>query len=57
MKYIEFTDDEKISMFDRIANEFYKSNFGSLSKSEMELIMFDFYIKKMIKTAYSLMVQ
>lgn len=40
-------------MFDKIANEFYNSNFGSLSKPEMELMMFDFYIKKMMSNCRS----
>ena len=53
MRYIQFSDEEKIMMFDKIADEFYNSNFGSLSKSEMELMMFDFYIKKMMSDCRS----
>ena len=48
MKYISFNDEEKIELFDEIVSHFYNSNFGQLSKSDMELMMFNFYIKKMI---------
>lgn len=50
MKYIEFTDEEKVEMFDEIAKKFYNHNFGTFSKSEMELMMFNFYIKKIVLT-------
>ena len=48
MKYISFNDEEKIELFDAIASQFYNSNFGQLSKSDMELMMFNIYIKKLI---------
>ena len=48
MKYIEFTNKEKVEMFDEIAKKFYNHNFGTFSKSEMELMMFNFYIKKLV---------
>jgi len=48
MKYVTFTDAEKIRMFDEIAGHFYNANFGQLSKADMELMMFNFYIRKMI---------
>lgn len=48
MKYISFNDEEKIELFDEIVSQFYNSNFGQLSKSDMELMMFNIYIKKMI---------
>lgn len=50
MKYIEFTNEEKVEMFDEIAKKFYNHNFGTFSKSEMELMMFNFYIKKIVST-------
>lgn len=50
MKYIEFTNKEKVEMFDEIAKKFYNHNFGAFSKSEMELMMFNFYIKKIVST-------
>jgi len=48
MKYVNFTDEEKIKMFDEISEHFYNANFGQSSKSDIELMMFNFYIQKMI---------
>ena len=48
MQYISFSDAEKIKLFDEIASHFYNANFGQLSKSDMELMMFRFYMDKMI---------
>ena len=49
MKYISFTDSEKIAMFDEIASHFYEANFGQASKADIEMMMFNFYIKKIIE--------
>lgn len=49
MKYVVFTAEEKAAMFDEIAAQFYESNFGHLSKADMELMMFHFYLEKMIR--------
>lgn len=48
MKYVTFTKDEKAKMFDKIASQFYEANFGKISKADFELLMFHFYIDKMI---------
>ena len=48
MKYVSFNDEEKIELFDEIISHFYNSNFGQLSKSDIELMMFNIYIKKLI---------
>lgn len=48
MKYVSFSEDEKAKMFDKIASQFYQANFGQMSKSDFELLMFHFYIDKMI---------
>jgi len=48
MKYITFSDEEKIKIFDEIVSHFFDSNFGQLSKSDIELMMFNIYINKMI---------
>lgn len=48
MKYVEFTAEDKIKFFDEISDCFYNANFGLLSKSEFELMMFRFYLEKMI---------
>lgn len=50
MKYVQFSDEEKITLFDEIADHFYKANFGQMSKSDIELMMFHFYMEKMIAT-------
>lgn len=48
MKYVSFNDKEKIELFDEIVSHFYNANFGQLSKSDIELMMFNIYINKMI---------
>lgn len=48
MEKIEFKTEEKVRLFDEIADKFYNRNFGQLSKSEFELMMFHFYIEKII---------
>ena len=48
MKYVTFTEDEKAKMFDKIASQFYEANFRKISKADFELLMFHFYIDKMV---------
>lgn len=48
MEYVSFDDEEKRENFDFIAKQFYESNFGRMTKSDFELMMFNFYIKKLI---------
>lgn len=48
MKYVEFTDEDKIKCFDEISKKFYNANFGTMSKTEFELMMFRFYLEKLI---------
>ena len=48
IKYVSWSDEEKVKMFDEIAEKFYYANFGQLSKSDIELMMFNFYINKLI---------
>lgn len=43
-----FRDFDKASAFDRIAELFYDRNFSSSSKSEIELLMFSFYMEAII---------
>ena len=45
---IEFTNEEKIKYFDEIASYFFNKNFGLKSKSEIDLIMFGIYFRKLI---------
>lgn len=44
-----FSDFNKASAFDRIAELFYDRNFSSSSKSEIELLMFSFYMDAVIR--------
>ncbi len=53
MKYNVFTDDDKIKYFDQITRFFYEANFGTLSKSAMELLMFHFYLEKLMARSTS----
>lgn len=48
LQYVEFTDKEKAEMFDIIAARFYQRNFGQTSKSDLELLMFHFYMEKLL---------
>ena len=50
MEYIQFSNEDKIKIFDEISSHFYNKNFGQMSKSDIELMMFRFYIEKMIST-------
>lgn len=47
--YVSFSQKEKADAFDRIMERYYNKNFGQILKSDIDLIMFDIYIKKMIK--------
>ncbi|MEL7571117.1 MAG: hypothetical protein AAGU14_11250 [Eubacteriaceae bacterium] len=44
----DFSDKEKIDYFDKICKLFYYSNFGTTQKSEIDLLMFNFYIDTLI---------
>lgn len=47
MKYFDFTNEEKVEIFDVISEHFYNRNFGQMSKSDIDLMMFHFYIQKL----------
>ena len=47
MKYVCFSEQEKAAMFDEIAAHFYDANFGMTSKTELELLMFHYYMEKL----------
>ena len=44
-----FRDFDKVAAFDRIAELFYDRSFSSTSKSEIELLMFSFYMEAIIR--------
>lgn len=45
---IQFDDEEKIVAFDRIADCFLQQNFGSVGKSDLELIFFSIVIEHLL---------
>lgn len=46
---ILFPDAEsKAKAFDKLAEEFYDANFGSMAKSDIELLMFSIYIERIL---------
>lgn len=42
------TDQEKQEGFDRIAEHFYNRNFGTMSKADLETLLFDIYIEHLL---------
>lgn len=44
-----FSDDAKAEAFDQLADVFYAGNFGTMSKSDIETLMFHFYIEQILK--------
>lgn len=50
MDDVLFGTEEKAKMFDKIAELFYNKNFGQASKTDIETLMFHFYIKKLIES-------
>ena len=49
MKYVRFSEEEMADNFKTICNCFYEKNFGQMSKSDFEALMFHFYIEKLVK--------
>lgn len=50
IKYNEFFSDEaKIAAFDKIAECYYECNFGTMQKSDMDLLMFSVYLDQILK--------
>lgn len=41
-----FNDTEKVKLANIIINNYYANNFGSLSKADLELLLFDFYVNE-----------
>lgn len=44
-----FLDEEKIALFDKIASAYFDRNFGSMSKSDLEILLFSEYIEHCLK--------
>ncbi len=41
----DFTKDEKVAVFDKIAKNYFNKNFGTMTKSDFELLLFSEYIE------------
>lgn len=46
---IDFTDREKINIFDELCNLFFERNFGRTSKSDIEAFMFHYYFNRKVE--------
>lgn len=46
---MDWSTDEKAAMFDEIAAHYYNRNYGTFSKSDMDLLMFSFFLDNIIK--------
>ena len=43
------TAEDKAEAFDKIAEKYYECNFGSVSKSDLDILMFSIYIEQILK--------
>ena len=46
---MEWSTEEKEKIFDILSEKYYKKNFGTFSKADCDLLMFSFYIEKMVR--------
>lgn len=46
---MEFTKDEKIATFEKIANLYFNKNFGTISKSDFETLLFSEYLEHRLR--------
>ncbi len=44
-----FDDDAKIKAFDQLAEKYYCMNFGSASKTDLDILMFSLYIERILE--------
>lgn len=49
MKNVTFSPEEKIEMFDQIATLYFNQNFGHVTKADIDLLMFKFYLEALIE--------
>lgn len=49
----EFSNEEKQKAFDRIASLYYHRNFGMMSKTDFETLLFDIYIEHLLQNRLS----
>jgi len=46
---VEFSDNEKIKFFNEISNRYFNKNFGSMSKIDIEILIFSEYIEHCLR--------
>ena len=46
---MEFKDEEKIRLFDKLDELYFRKNFGSVSKTDLETLLFSEYIECCIR--------
>lgn len=44
-----FSDEEKVALFDKIEKNYFKQNFGAMSKADLEILLFSEYIEHRIR--------
>lgn len=49
LKEISFTTEEKIELFNKIAERYYNRNFGTMLKADMDTLIFSAYIEHCLK--------
>ena len=47
---IVFTSDEKAAAFDKLSAQYYDRNFGSLSKANLDVLMFSIYLEHCVQS-------
>ena len=50
-----FTTDDKAKAFDEIAKCYYDRNFGTMSKSDLEVLLFSIYIDRILDKIIKMM--
>lgn len=45
---MDFTEDEKATAFNQISERYYKRNFGTMSKTDFETLLFHIYIEHLL---------
>ncbi|MCD7727220.1 MAG: hypothetical protein LUH57_02605 [Ruminococcus sp.] len=46
-----FSSADKVKAFDKLAEKYYFANFGSTSKSDLDTLMFSFYIERILEAS------
>lgn len=44
-KYLQFSEEEKMHLFDAVQKNYFQKNFGTMSKSDLEVLLFSEFIE------------